>query len=149
MQKIRPFLWFDTQAEEAAEFYAATFENSRVVELSRYGAAGPGPAGSVMSATFVLDGQEFIALNGGPHFKFSEAISFFISCDSQAEVDRLWERLSEGASQGDAAGSKTNSGCHGRSSRRSSANSSMTRIATHPIASCRPCCAWTNSISTR
>jgi predicted 3-demethylubiquinone-9 3-methyltransferase (glyoxalase superfamily) len=96
MQKVTPFLWFDTEAEEAMQFYLSIFKNSRVLEVSRYGEAGPGPAGSVMSANFVLDGQEFIALNGGPHFKFNEAVSFFIRCGSQQEVDDFWEKLSAG-----------------------------------------------------
>jgi predicted 3-demethylubiquinone-9 3-methyltransferase (glyoxalase superfamily) len=100
MQKIRPFLWFDKEAEEAARLYTSVFDNSQIVEVSRYGAAGPGPAGSVMSVTFVLDGQEFIALNGGPHFKFGEAISLFVSCADQQEVDRLWELLSDGGQPG-------------------------------------------------
>ncbi|HZT87752.1 MAG TPA: VOC family protein [Stellaceae bacterium] len=94
MQKIRPFLWFDKEAEEAANFYTSVFPNSRIVEVSRYTGAGPGPDGSVTTVTFVLDGQEFIALNGGPHFRFNEAISFFVSCDSQEEVDLLWQALS-------------------------------------------------------
>ena len=96
MQKITPFLWFDNQAEEAARFYTAIFKNSRVIETMRRGSAGPGPDGSVMSVTFVLDGQNFIALNGGPHFTFNEAISMFVSCEDQHEVDELWDRLSEG-----------------------------------------------------
>ncbi len=96
MQKITPFLWFDGKAEEAMNFYTTIFKNSKVVDIRRYGDAGPGPKGSVMSATFQLDGQEFIALNGGPHFKFSPAISFFVRCETQGEVDELWERLLEG-----------------------------------------------------
>jgi predicted 3-demethylubiquinone-9 3-methyltransferase (glyoxalase superfamily) len=96
MRQITPFLWFDNQAEEAARFYISVFKNSRLGEVMRYGETGPGPAGSVMTVAFTLDGQDFIALNGGPHFKFTEAISFFIPCDSQAEVDELWEKLSEG-----------------------------------------------------
>ncbi len=96
MQKITPFLWFDGKAEEAMNFYTAIFKNSKVVDIRRYGDAGPGPKGSVMSARFQLDGQEFIALNGGPHFKFSPAISFFVRCETQEEVDELWERLLEG-----------------------------------------------------
>jgi predicted 3-demethylubiquinone-9 3-methyltransferase (glyoxalase superfamily) len=91
MRKITPFLWFDNQAEEAARFYISVFKNSRLGEVLRRGEAG-----SVMSVTFTLDGQDFIAPNGGPHFKFTEAISFFVPCDSQAEVDELWEKLSEG-----------------------------------------------------
>lgn len=100
MQKITPFLWFDNEAEEAANFYASIFDNSRILEVSRYGEAGPGPAGTAMTVTFQLDGQEFTALNGGPVFKFTEAISFFVNCESQEEVDELWERLSEGGDKG-------------------------------------------------
>ena len=83
MQKITPFLWFDNQAEEAMNFYTSLFKNSRIVNTKRYGDAGPGPKGSVMTGTFILDGQEFYALNGGPHFKFTEAISLFIKCETQ------------------------------------------------------------------
>jgi len=96
MRKIRPFLWFDKEAEEAANFYVSIFRNSQVLEVTRYGAAGPGPAGSVMTVAFVLDGEEFIALNGGPHFQFTEAISLFVSCEDQAEVDYFWQKLTEG-----------------------------------------------------
>jgi predicted 3-demethylubiquinone-9 3-methyltransferase (glyoxalase superfamily) len=96
MQKITPFLWFDNQAEEAMNFYTSVFKNSKVGRISRYGEAGPGANGSVMSATFELEGQEFIALNGGPLFTFSPAISFFVDCETQEEVDELWEKLSEG-----------------------------------------------------
>jgi predicted 3-demethylubiquinone-9 3-methyltransferase (glyoxalase superfamily) len=96
MQKITPFLWFDGRAEEAMNFYVSIFKNSTVGSVTRYGAAGPGPKGSVMSATFHLDGQEFFALNGGPQFTFTPAISFFVNCATQDEVDELWERLSEG-----------------------------------------------------
>ena len=96
MQKITPFLWFDNNAEEAMAFYTSIFKNSRIGKLMRYGEAGPGPKGSVMGGTFYLDGQEFKALNGGPQFKFSPAISLFINCETQKEVDELWERLSEG-----------------------------------------------------
>jgi predicted 3-demethylubiquinone-9 3-methyltransferase (glyoxalase superfamily) len=100
MQKIRPFLWFDTQAEEAARFYVSIFENSRIVTTTRYGEAGPGPKGSVMTVVFELAGQELIALNGGPHFKFNEAISLSVDCKTQEEVDRYWEKLSQGGEQG-------------------------------------------------
>jgi predicted 3-demethylubiquinone-9 3-methyltransferase (glyoxalase superfamily) len=100
MPKITPFLWFDTQAEEAAELYTSVFPNSRIVEVSRYGEAGPGPAGSVMTVEFDLDGQRFVALNGGPEFRFTEAVSFQIDCKSQEEVDRYWEALSEGGEKG-------------------------------------------------
>ncbi|HYW40819.1 MAG TPA: VOC family protein [Terriglobales bacterium] len=96
MQKISPFLWFDGKAEEAMNFYVSVFKNSKVVRVSRYGEGGPGPKGAVMSATFQLDGQDFFALNGGPQFTFSPAISFFVNCETQQEVDELWEKLSEG-----------------------------------------------------
>jgi predicted 3-demethylubiquinone-9 3-methyltransferase (glyoxalase superfamily) len=93
MQKISPFLWFDTLAEEAARFYVSVFDNSRIGTVTRYGDAGPGPKGSAMTVAFELEGQQFIALNGGPHFKFSEAISFSIDCKTQDEVDRYWNAL--------------------------------------------------------
>src|SRR5438105_5838982 len=96
MQKITPFLWFDNNAEEAANFYTSIFKNSKILSISRYGEAGPGPKGSVMSATFELEGQKFMALNGGPQFTFSPAISFFVNCETQPEVDELWEKLSAG-----------------------------------------------------
>ena len=96
MQKITPFLWFDGRAEEAMTFYTSVFKNSKVVSISRCGDAGPAPKGTVMTTTFELDGQRFIALNGGPLFTFSPAISFFVSCETQAEVDELWDRLVEG-----------------------------------------------------
>jgi predicted 3-demethylubiquinone-9 3-methyltransferase (glyoxalase superfamily) len=96
MQKITPFLWFDGKAEEAMNFYTSIFKNSKVGSVSRYQEGGPGLKGSVMSATFQLDGQEFIALNGGTMFTFSPAISFFVTCETQEEVDELWEKLSAG-----------------------------------------------------
>jgi len=96
MQKITPFLWFDGNAEEAMNYYVSIFKNSKVGRVSRYGDAGPGPKGSVMSATFQLEGQEFYALNGGPVYKFSPAISFFVDCKTQEEVDTLYEKLSAG-----------------------------------------------------
>jgi predicted 3-demethylubiquinone-9 3-methyltransferase (glyoxalase superfamily) len=96
MQKITPFLWFDGDAEEAMNFYVSIFKNAKIVNVTRYGETGPGPEGMVMTATFQLDGQEFIALNGGPQFKFTEAISFLVNCETQEEVDDLWEKLSEG-----------------------------------------------------
>jgi predicted 3-demethylubiquinone-9 3-methyltransferase (glyoxalase superfamily) len=100
MQKITPFLWFDGKAEEAMKLYVSIFKNSKVLGVSRYGEAGPGPKGSVMTVRFELDGQEFIGLNGGPQFKFTEAVSFSVDCKTQKEVDELWERLSEGGEQG-------------------------------------------------
>ena len=96
MQKITPFLWFNNNAEEAMNFYVAIFKNSKVGTVSRYGDAGPGPKGTVMSATFQLEGQEFMALNGGPLFSFTPAISLFVNCETQEEVDELWEKLSAG-----------------------------------------------------
>ncbi len=100
MQKITPFLWFDDKAEEAANFYTSIFKNSKIGTIARYGEAGPGPKGTVMTATFQLDGQEFIALNGGPQFRFTEAISFLVNCETQQEVDELWEKLSESGEKG-------------------------------------------------
>ncbi len=99
MQKITPFLWFDNQAEEAMNFYVSIFKNSKALRLLRYGDAGPGPKGSVMTAEFQLEGQEFVALNGGPQFKFTEAISFVVNCETQEEVDYFWEKLSEGGAK--------------------------------------------------
>jgi predicted 3-demethylubiquinone-9 3-methyltransferase (glyoxalase superfamily) len=99
MQKITPFLWFDTQAEEAANFYASIFKNSRIVTVTRYTEVGPGPAGSAMTVVFELEGQRFIALNGGPHFKFTEAISLVVDCETQAELDGYWEKLTADGGQ--------------------------------------------------
>ena len=96
MQKITTFLWFDNQAEEAAKLYVSLFKNSKIGSISRYGDARPGPKGSVMMVNFQLDGQEFMALNGGPQFKFTPAISLFVNCETQQEVDELWDKLSEG-----------------------------------------------------
>jgi len=98
-QKITPFLWFDSQAEEAAAFYTSIFPDSKVVKVVRYGEAGPGPAGSAMTVEFQLQGQSFVALNGGPHFKFTEAISFVVNCQTQEEVDAYWEKLSAGGGE--------------------------------------------------
>jgi predicted 3-demethylubiquinone-9 3-methyltransferase (glyoxalase superfamily) len=100
MQKITPFLWFDGKAEEAMNFYTSIFKNSKIKSVTRYGEAGPGPKGTVMTGTFQLEGQDFMALNGGPHFTFSPAISFFVNCQTQQEVDELWEKLSEGGEKG-------------------------------------------------
>jgi predicted 3-demethylubiquinone-9 3-methyltransferase (glyoxalase superfamily) len=100
MQKITPFLWFDNQAEEAVNFYVSLFKNSKVLSCSRYGEAGPGPKGTVMVCKFQLEGQEFLALNGGPHFKFTEAVSFVVNCETQPEIDALWQKLSEGGEEG-------------------------------------------------
>jgi predicted 3-demethylubiquinone-9 3-methyltransferase (glyoxalase superfamily) len=96
MQKIVPFLWFDRNAEEAMNFYVSVFKNSKVLSVTRYGEAGPGPKGTVMSCTFQLEGQDFYALNGGPQFKFTPAISLFVNCETQQEIDALWKKLSAG-----------------------------------------------------
>jgi predicted 3-demethylubiquinone-9 3-methyltransferase (glyoxalase superfamily) len=98
-QKIATFLWFDANAEEAAKHYVSIFKNSKILSVTRYGDAGPGPKGSVMTVNFQLEGQEFIALNGGPHFKFTEAISLLVNCDTQREVDELWSKLSAGGEE--------------------------------------------------
>ena len=100
MRKITPFLWFDNQAEEAMNFYVALFKDSKILSVSRYQVDAPESPGAVMTATFQLAGQEFMALNGGPYFKFNEAISLFVNCETQAEVDELWEKLSEGGEEG-------------------------------------------------
>ena len=99
MQKITPFLWFDTQAEEAANLYVSIFKNSKILKVARYGEAGPGRAGSVMIVNFQIEGQEFIALNAGPRFKFTEAISFVINCQTQEEVDHYWNKLTADGGQ--------------------------------------------------
>jgi predicted 3-demethylubiquinone-9 3-methyltransferase (glyoxalase superfamily) len=100
VKKITPFLWYDNNAEQAMNFYLSIFRNSKVLSVTRYSEGGPGAPGSVMTASFELDGQEFIALNGGPHFKFTEAVSFSVNCESQEEVDEMWEKLSEGGEKG-------------------------------------------------
>ena len=99
-QKIIPNLWFDTEAEEAAEHYVSIFKQGRIVNVSRYTEAGPRPAGTVMTVEFELDGQRFVCINGGPEFTFSEAVSFQITCEDQDEIDYYWERLSEGGQEG-------------------------------------------------
>ena len=99
MQRITPFLWFDANAEEAVNFYTSVFKNSKIGDIARYGDAGPGPKGSVMLINFELDGQKFMALNGGPNFKFTEAISLLINCKDQDEVDYYWEKLTDGGNE--------------------------------------------------
>ncbi|HLF79410.1 MAG TPA: VOC family protein [Dehalococcoidia bacterium] len=99
MQKITPFLWFDNQAEEAMNFYTSIFKNSKIGNVSRYGEVGPGQHGNVLTASFELEGLEFTALNAGPQFKFTEAISLYVNCDSQEEVDYLWNKLTEGGEE--------------------------------------------------
>jgi predicted 3-demethylubiquinone-9 3-methyltransferase (glyoxalase superfamily) len=100
MQAITPCLWFDTEGEDAANFYTSVFPSSKIVEVTRYGSAGPRAEGTVMTVSFELDGQEFIALNGGPEFTFNEAVSFQVSCKTQEEVDAFWSKLSEGGEEG-------------------------------------------------
>jgi len=100
MNKITPCLWFDTEGEEAAEFYTSVFPNSRILDVARYGEAGPRTAGTVMTVSFELDGKQFVALNGGPDFTFNEAISFQVSCEGQEEVDAYWSKLSDGGEEG-------------------------------------------------
>jgi predicted 3-demethylubiquinone-9 3-methyltransferase (glyoxalase superfamily) len=100
MQKIRPCLWFDTEGEDAAKFYTSIFPNSRIVDVSRYGSAGPRPEGTVMQVTFELEGQQFLALNGGPNFTFNEAISLEVDCETQEEVDKYWNALTDGGEEG-------------------------------------------------
>jgi predicted 3-demethylubiquinone-9 3-methyltransferase (glyoxalase superfamily) len=100
VQKVTPWLWFDTEGEEAARFYTSVFPNSSIGDISRYGEAGPRPAGTVMTVRFELDGQPFVALNGGPEYTFNEAVSFSVSCEGQEEVDKFWNALSEGGEEG-------------------------------------------------
>lgn len=99
MQKITPFLWFDSKAEEAANFYTSIFKNSKILNIARYGEGAPLPKGTVMTVTFELEGERFMALNGGPVYSFTPAISFFVNCDTQAEVDELWDKLSAGGAE--------------------------------------------------
>jgi predicted 3-demethylubiquinone-9 3-methyltransferase (glyoxalase superfamily) len=104
MEKLTPFLWFDDNAEEAAKFYVSVFPRSRIVTTTRYGDSGPGPKGSVMTVEFELNGQRFLGLNGGPRFKFTEAISFVVNCDTQEELDRFWDKLLQGGGRPDQCG---------------------------------------------
>jgi predicted 3-demethylubiquinone-9 3-methyltransferase (glyoxalase superfamily) len=99
MQKITPFLWFDNQAEEAMKFYTSVFKNSKIVDVRRYGDGAPLPKGTVMTGSFIIEGQEFMVLNGGPQFKFTEAVSFFIKCETQEEIDDMWKKLSDGGQE--------------------------------------------------
>ena len=137
MQKIVPFLWFDGRVEEATTFYTGIFKNAKVLDVTRYGEGGPGPKGTVMSATFELEGQRFYALNGGPMFQFTPAISFFVHCETQDEVDHTGTVCSTAARRASAAGCRTASACRGRSSRACSAPSSATPIRRNPGARCR------------
>jgi predicted 3-demethylubiquinone-9 3-methyltransferase (glyoxalase superfamily) len=138
-KKITTFLTFDGQAEEAVGFYTSVFASSRVLSTTRYEAGGPGPEGELISATFELAGQEFMALNGGPSFTFSQGISLFVDCEDQEEVDELWAKLTAGGEPGPVAGSPTASASPGRSSRPRSGSCSPTRVGRRPAASCRRC----------
>jgi len=140
MQKITTFLTFNNQAEEAVNLYTSTFKNSKILNTRRYGEAGPGPNGSLMTAEFELEGQRFIALNGGPSFKFSQGISLFVNCETQAEIDELSAKLSAGGRQEPCGWVTDKSACRGRSSHKSSGNCWGTRIPRKPNASCRRCC---------
>jgi predicted 3-demethylubiquinone-9 3-methyltransferase (glyoxalase superfamily) len=128
-QKITTFLWFDDQAEKAVRHYLSIFNNSRIVDVTHYSAAGPRPDGSVLTITFELEGQQFIALNSGPQYKFTEAISLMVSCETQDEVDSYWAKLGAGGEWGRAAGSRTNTACRGRSRRPSYSKCCSTLIA--------------------
>jgi predicted 3-demethylubiquinone-9 3-methyltransferase (glyoxalase superfamily) len=138
VQKITPFLWFNDNAEEAMNFYVSIFKSSKAGSVSRYGEGGPGPKGSAMSATFELEGLEFFALNGGPQFPFTEAVSFFVNCETQEEVDELWEKLSAGGKKGRCGWLKDKLVCPGRSFPRFSADCCETRILRNRRGSCRP-----------
>ncbi len=143
IQKITPFLWFDSQAEDAAKFYVSIFKGSKIRSVTRYdeeGAKAAGrPKGSVMTVAFELAGQEFTALNGGPIFRFTEAISFVVNCETQKEVDHFWEKLSAGGHQVQAAGSRTDSACRGKSSPPFWSRCSRTRTAKNRNGSWRRC----------
>ena len=128
MPKITTFLTYDHQAEEAAKLYVSVFKNSRIRNVTRHGQARPGPKGSVMTVTFELDGQEFVALNGGPHFKFTDGVSLSVDCKTQEEIDAYWETLSEGGEKGPWDGSRTSSVFGGKSTPRSSVGCSVTPI---------------------
>jgi predicted 3-demethylubiquinone-9 3-methyltransferase (glyoxalase superfamily) len=140
MQKIVPFLWFDGKAEEAMNFYVSIFKNSKVLNVTRYGDAGPGPNGTVMGATFQLEGQQFYALNGGPQFKFTPAISLFVNCETQQEVDDLWKKLSAGGREDQCGWLQDKYGLPGKSSRLSWARCWATRTPRRRTGRCRPCC---------
>jgi len=139
-QKVRTCLWFDTEAEEAANFYISLIPNSRILDIARYGEAGPGKPGSVLMVRFELAGVQYLALNGGPVFKFTEAISLSVDCADQAEVDRFWEKLGEGASTAGAAGSRIAMAFPGRLFPHGSPNSSAALTRRAPSGRWRRCC---------
>ena len=138
-QKIVPNLWFDTEAEEAASFYTSVFENSRIVNVMHYNEAGPRAAGMVMTVEFELDGQRFVGINGGPEFKFDEAVSFQISCETQDEVDYFWEQLSEGGEEGQCGWLKDRFGLSWQVVPRAWASCSAIPTRSEPSARCRRC----------
>ena len=141
LHPIVPSLWFDTEAEAAAQFYTSVFKNSGILNVTHYTEAGPREAGSVMTVEFELDGQRFVGINGGPQFTFDEAISFQITCETQDEVDYYWDKLTDGGSEVRADGSKTSSGSRGRWFRRAWQKSSPTPTPNARGARCRPCSA--------
>jgi predicted 3-demethylubiquinone-9 3-methyltransferase (glyoxalase superfamily) len=147
MPTIVPNLWFDTEAEQAAEFYVSVFPRSRVVSTARYTEAGPRPAGTVMTVQFELDGQPFIGIDGGPEFPFTEAVSFQITCQDQDEVDHYWTACARAAARARADGSRTGSGCRGRwcLPAWTSCSATLTRGARR--ARCRRCSACASSTS--
>ncbi len=147
MRRITPFLWFDGRAEEAARFYVAIFEHSKITSVSRYPENAPGAEGTAMTVEFELDGQAFVALNGGPEYTFTPAVSFSIECATQAEVDHFWDRLCEGGKPIQCGGSRTSSGCRGKSYRRSCRSCYRTTTRTKRAPSCRRCSRWSSSTS--
>ena len=140
MQKITPFLWFDDKAEEAANFYVSIFKNSKIGSIARYGDAGPGPKGSVMTVSFQLEGQEFIALNGGPLYTFSPAISFFVDCKTQQEVDELWDKLTAGGGEVECGWLRDKYDCRGKLSPRLYSSLCKTKTRRNRKEYSRPCC---------
>ena len=151
MQKITPFLWFNGQAEEAVKYYTSIFKKSKIVKVARYGEAGERasgrPKGSVMTVEFHLNGQEFIAFNGGPHFKFTEAISFVVSCKTQAEVDYFWKRLSAGGKEVQCGWLKDKYGISWQIVPTILGELLGDKDAAKPNASCRLCLKWSNLTS--
>ena len=141
MNDLTPCLWFDTEGEDAAKLYTSVFPNSKILDVSRYGPAGPRPEGTVMTVSFELDGQQFLALNGGPQYTFSEAISFQVFCETQDEVDAYWSKLSEGGEEGPCGWLKDRFGLPGRSSRQPSPGCWPTPTPRGRSASCRRCSA--------
>jgi predicted 3-demethylubiquinone-9 3-methyltransferase (glyoxalase superfamily) len=140
MPKITPFLWFDNNAEEAMNFYVSIFKNSKILRLQRFENAGPGGKGTVVTGTFELDGQQFMALQGGPLFKFTEAISMFVNCETQEEVDYFWEKLTAGGNESQCGWLKDKFGLSWQSCPRPSAKCWVTKIRRNRSESWRRCC---------